>query len=131
MKSTISLLSLSRLTLVIALSFAAGMINGTLGAGSGIVFMLLSSIISNNGDGKNRYSFAMTCVFIISLISLILYPSSASSNIPLTALIPAVVCGVIGGTGGAILKDKVKISWLNLAFALLTIYSGLSMVLRR
>lgn len=131
MKSTLSLYDLSRLAAAVVLSFAAGMINGCVGAGSGIVFMLVWKLLADRADPHGRYSFAMSCVIVVSFISLILYPAEMSADLPLSTLIAAVVCGVIGGAGGAIVAERVKISWLNRAFALLTIYSGLSMVLGR
>lgn len=124
----------TRFAVVLLISFAAGIVNGCVGAGSGIVFMLLWNLCQPYGSSEavgSRYSFAMACVMIISLVSLFLYPAEASSELSLITLIFAVVCGVLGGIAGAVIKDKVKASWLNRAFALLTIYSGLSMVFRR
>lgn len=131
MKNSLSLYDISRLTAAVLLSFAAGTINGCVGTGSGIVFMLLWNLLAKDHDSRSRYSFAMTCVIVVSFVSLILYPAESSADLPMSALIAAAVCGVIGGAGGAFVAERVKISWLNRAFALLTIYSGLSMVLGR
>lgn len=131
MKSSLTLYDMTRLCAVILISFAAGMINGTVGAGSGIVFMFLQKLISRSGDARDRYSFAMACVLIVSLVSLILYPIEVSADLSSFTLITASVCGVVGGACGAVIGEKVKISWLNRAFALLTLYSGFSMVVGR
>lgn len=128
MKSGISLYDITRMSAVLFLSFGAGMINGTVGAGSGIVFMLIWRLLSRGNDTRGRYSFAMSCVLVVSLVSLILYPAEASSDLPTFTLIAAVICGVLGGVLGALIGEKVRISWLNRAFALLTLYSGFSMV---
>lgn len=131
MKSSLALSDCLRMFTVVLLSVGAGAINGFVGAGSGIIFMLLWSIAGTaDRDAKSRYSFAMSCVLIVSLISLFLYPKEASSDLPLFTMILAVIAGVLGGAFGAFVKDKIKTRWLNLAFAALTLYSGISMVLR-
>lgn len=132
MKSTLSITACGRIAAIVLISFAGGILNGLVGSGSGIVFLFLWNLLAPAGsDAKARYSFAMSCVLIVSVVSLFLYPSEAATSLPLPTLIAAVVAGILGGAGGALLKDKVKTSWLNRAFALLTLYSGLSMVLRR
>ena len=131
MKSSLTILPVLRLTAVLLIAFAGGIINGLIGAGSGIVFLFLWPLLSSDSsDQKARYAFSMTCVMIISVISLFLYPAEASLSLPLPILTAAVLTGILGGTCGAYLKDTIKTSRLNLIFALLTLYSGLSMVLR-
>ncbi len=116
---------------VLLISFGGGILNGIVGSGSGIVFLFLYSALSPHGaKERDRYSFAMTCVLIVSLVSLFLYPAEASSVFSGTLLFLSVAAGLLGGAAGAILKERVKTSWLNRAFALLTLYSGLSMVLK-
>lgn len=132
MKSTITCTASGRFTLMILIAFAGGILNGLVGSGSGIVFLFLWNLLAPaDSDAKARYSFAMACVLIVSVVSLFLYPAEAAATFPLPTLIAAAVTGILGGAGGAILKEKVKTSWLNRVFALLTLYSGLSMVLRR
>ena len=131
MKSVFPSMSFARAAAVLLLSFAGGILNGLVGSGSGIVFLFLWPLISAESGTKARYAFAMTCVLIVSIVSLFLYPSEASADLSFSVLASAVLCGIFGGTGGAILKDRIKTSLLNRVFALLTLYSGLSMVLHR
>lgn len=119
------------LTAILLIAFGGGILNGIVGSGSGIVFLFLYSALSPAGSKeRDRYSFAMTCVLIVSLVSLFLYPAEAASVFDTTLLIFAIAAGILGGAAGAILKERVKTAWLNRAFALLTLYSGLSMVLK-
>lgn len=111
----------------VVLSVIAGLINGIVGAGSGIVFMLIARILFGGGDPKQIYSFSIMCVIPVSLISLLMYPPDL---FPPSAIASIVPCGVVGGILGAVIKDKLRAVWLNLIFAALTVYSGFSMILR-
>ncbi len=116
------------LSSVIFLSAAAGFINGLIGAGSGIIFMIISRLINGGGgDGKQMYGFSVMCVIPVSVISLMMYPRNL---ITLPEIIKIAPCAVIGGYIGAVIKEKINAVWLNLAFAALTVYSGISMIMR-
>ena len=109
------------------LSVAAGFVNGLLGAGSGIIFMLISRLIIKSGNGKEMYSFAIMCVISVSLISLFMY---SPELFPPTDLITIIPIAIIGGYLGAIIKDRINAAYLGIAFALITVYSGVSMIAR-
>ena len=109
------------------LSVAAGFVNGLLGAGSGIIFMLISRLVIKSGDGKEMYSFAIMCVIPVSVISLLMYPPEL---FPPTDLITVIPLAIIGGYLGAIIKDRINAAYLGIAFALITVYSGISMIVR-
>ncbi len=126
MKSTPSPFALLLLTAAVLGSFSAGILNGIIGTGGGILFMLLARLLGvTASDSKNCYAFAMMCVIPTSVVSLLLYPT-----IPLSpgVLAKLFLTGIGGGIGGAWLKEKIKTSWLNLAFASLTVYAGISML---
>ena len=117
------------------LSFTAGYINGFFGTGSGFFFMLISRILPTSPDvkigseerKKEMYTFSMSCVIPVSLVSLFLY-GNVPLNLPFAGRIavPAILGGILGG----FIKEKIRFLWLNLAFAALTIYSGISMIIR-
>ena len=109
------------------LSVAAGFTNGLLGAGSGIIFMLISRLVIKSGDGKEMYSFAIMCVIPVSVISLLMYPPEL---FPPTDLITIIPLAALGGYIGAIIKDRINAAYLGIAFALITVYSGFSMIVR-
>lgn len=137
MKSIPFTASARLLILAVILSFPAGILNGVFGTGSGIIFMLISRLMSraaNNNSSvsdeqaaKDMYTFSMTCVIIVSMFSLLFYSraSGAISDI-VTLAIPAVSGGILGG----LIKEKIRASWLNMAFAMITIYSGISMIVK-
>lgn len=109
------------------LSLAAGFTNGLLGAGSGIIFMIVSRLVTKNRDGKEMYSFAIMCVIPVSVISLLMYPRELFPPADLITIIPL---AIVGGYLGAIIKDRINAAYLGLAFAAITVYSGVSMIVR-
>ena len=113
---------------VILICFTGGVVNGLVGTGSGIMFMLCSTLINKYTEyGCDMYSLSMSCVLPVSIVSLFLYPSG---SVDIEFCISMLPWAVIGGIFGAAIKGKVKTHWLSFAFAALTIYSGLSMILR-
>lgn len=126
MKSTPSPLTCLLLAAAVLGSFSAGILNGIIGTGGGILFMLLARLLGLTvSDEKNLYAFAMMCVIPTSAVSLLLYPAVPLSPAVLAKLF---LTGIGGGIGGALLKEKIKTSWLNLTFAALTVYAGISML---
>ncbi len=109
---------------IFLLSVSAGLINGILGAGSGILFLLIPKLLAKT-NGKDVYSFAMTCVIPVSLVSLLSYPPSLFT---IETVLPLLIPGIVGGIFGAFLQEKIHLSLLNTVFALITIYSGISML---
>ncbi len=131
--------SLMLFAAVVLLSLPAGILNGIFGTGSGIVFMLISRILSRaeytgssvprgrQQAAKDMYSFSMTCVIFVSLFSLFFYSDTSGGISDVIKLaLPAVPGGIIGG----LIKEKIRVSWLNMIFALITIYSGISMIVK-
>lgn len=120
---------------VVLLSLAAGCVNGIFGTGSGIIFMLISRLLPASPDEKieseerkkEMYTFSMSCVIPVSLVSLFLY---RNVSLDLSSVSGIVVPAISGGILGGFIKEKVRLLWLNLAFAALTIYSGISMIVR-
>ena len=110
------------------LSFAAGFANGLLGAGSGIIFMLVSRIVNkNDADGKSMYSFSIMCVIPVALLSLFMYEVG---YITFTEILQVAPIAIVGGVLGALIKEKINAAYLGLAFAAITVYSGISMIVR-
>lgn len=108
--------------------FAGGIMNGIIGTGSGILFMLCATLIRKFTSVEcDMYALSMSCVLPVSVFSFMFYPSgTADAEFILNMLIPA----ISGGIMGAYIKGKVKTEWLSYAFAALTVYSGISMIMR-
>ena len=115
------------LLIVAVLSIAAGFINGLLGAGSGIIFMLISRLVIKSGHEKDMYSFAIMCVIPVSVVSLFMYPAELFPPADLITIIPI---AIVGGFLGAKIKERINAAYLGIAFALITVYSGVSMIVR-
>ena len=117
-------------------ALAAGIINGLLGAGGGIIliFVLAPALgaLYEKGDElyKRRDLMAISlCVMMpISAISAIRYGLGGMLDHSLVSKLinPAVVGGIAGG----ILLDKLKENFIMKLFAFLVIYSGLAMIVR-
>ena len=115
------------LLIVAVLSIAAGFINGLLGAGSGIIFMLISRLAIKRGNEKDMYTFAIMCVIPVSVISLFMYPTELFPPADLITIIPI---ATLGGYLGAKIKERINAAYLGIAFAMITVYSGVSMIVR-
>lgn len=110
------------------LCFLGGIVNGLIGTGGGLFIMLSASVIGKLTESEcDMYSLAMMCVLPLSLFSLLLYPEgSVDTYFALTMLIPA----SIGGFIGAKIKKALDVKYLSIIFACLTIYSGITMIIR-
>lgn len=110
----------------------AGFCNGLLGAGGGIVVVLaLSAALPRDEDSRRSlYANALCVMLPLSLLTLATY--ALKGNIPngfLGADYALLLVGAaIGGVLGALILDKLPSSILKKAFALLTVLSGILMI---
>lgn len=110
----------------------AGFCNGLLGAGGGIVVVLtFSAALPRDEDSRRSlYANALCVMLPLSLLTLATY--ALKRNIPhgfLGADYALLLVGAaIGGVLGALILDKLPSSILKKAFALLTVLSGILMI---
>lgn len=131
MQITVSRRAKRRLILLAATGAAAGFLNGLLGAGGGIVLIYaLSALNPDKSESGIRDNFASTiaCILPVTLLSAFLY--AADGRMDFTAVCPLVLPAIIGGFAGACLLGRINTVLLKKLFALLVIYSGISMILR-
>lgn len=110
---------------------AAGFVNGLLGAGGGILLVWAFSrcIREESGNGvRSTFAATLAAVLPITVVSAFLYGRQFLPSV--SELSPLVLPGIIGGTVGALLLGKVPTLFLKKLFAVLVLYSGISMVLR-
>lgn len=113
---------------LIAIGIAAGIVNGLLGAGGGILIVFgVSPLLATDRQGQ-RDVFAnalavMMPVSIVSVISYILAGRLGGAQFGLYAL-PA----ALGGVLGAFLLDRINLTLLKRLFAVIVIWSGLYML---
>lgn len=114
----------------------AGMINGFLGSGGGIILIFVMTVFAsrifpenkqngNNEKTKSLFATAVASILPMSAVSVIFYLTRGSFDIgeSLIFLIPA----AIGGTAGALLMEKLSPAFLRVIFAALMIWAGIRM----
>ena len=110
------------------LSSLAGVINGFVGTGGGIIMVFLLFRLCGGGEENTKIVFARTLltVFPMSFAALTVYlrNSAVDTELILRVALPA----ALGGIAGALLMDRIDKRLLNLIFSFLVIYSGISMV---
>lgn len=111
----------------------AGLCNGLLGAGGGIVVVLaLSAALPNDEDSRRSlYANALCVMLPLSLLTLATY--ALRGNVPdgfLGADYASILVGAaIGGILGALITDKLSSRALKKIFAALTVLAGVLMVI--
>lgn len=120
---------------VTAAGFCAGIVNGLLGTGGGILLLLiLRRVCKSGGEGGARDAFASSIVCILPLSVLSLGMLLSRGEVPAGTVfsweqLPLGVGAVCGGALGAYLLPRLKVPVLELLFAGLLIFSGIRMVM--
>ena len=126
MKTLLTFGTRSRIkTAILALSaLAAGIVNGFLGTGGGIVLMLSLGALAKKADPRDLFAQVISVILPLSLVSALIY-----KNITDTASAsPYIVPGILGGLAGAMLLDKINVSVLKKLFAAAVIWAGINMI---
>lgn len=109
--------------------FGAGLVNGLLGAGGGIIAVWgLGRMLHGRGaSGRDVFANALAVMLPLSLVSLLGYGSGGTVDYhELGALIlPAIA----GGLCGALVLDRIRVDRLKLIFSAVVVYSGLNMLM--
>ena len=129
MKSTKK--TVARLTLISVCGFGAGIMNGLLGAGSGVllVYALRGILPRNTTDSRDIFANAIATVLPLSLFSAISYFQKFSLP-PLTELLPYLLPGLFGGLIGARLLGQLSATVVKKIFGTVVLVSGIAMLLR-
>lgn len=124
----------SRISIIlfIVAAIASGFINGLLGAGGGILMIYAISFILKRRDAdvnrKDIFANSLATMIPICIVSACMYNrSGAFENISVKEY---VVPALAGGLIGALALDKLRLKYLNIIFAAIVIYSGISMLFR-
>ena len=116
--------------LLAAAALMAGLINGLLGAGGGIVAVwALGRVLSEHmTDRRDAFANALLIMLPLSAVSLGAYGlrgQLAGVN-TFSLLLPAIA----GGFCGALILDHINVKWLKIIFAVIVVYSGFTMLLK-
>lgn len=122
--------AVKRCTLLAVCGLAAGVVNGLLGAGSGviIVFALQAALGTALTDSRDIFANATAVILPISLFSAVSY--FLSGELPATQLSRYLLPGTIGGLIGAFLLGRLPERVVKCIFALVVLISGLIMLIR-
>jgi uncharacterized membrane protein YfcA len=128
--------SKTRFALIAAGAFAAGTINGLLGAGGGIilVFVLSAALghLYEKGDEvykrRDLMAISLSVMMPVSAVSALRY--GLSGMLDLGFIQKLIIPSVAGGIAGGFMLNKLKESYLTKLFSFLVIYSGLAMIVR-
>lgn len=129
---------LKNIALLSAVGLAAGVVNGFLGTGGGVVVILWLGYLRAaaekkkespiTGSSKQDCSLALASILPMSAASLFSYYKSGSLKPEASAkfLVPA----ALGGLLGAFLLKRISVTWLKRVFAVLMAVSGAIMISR-
>lgn len=119
-----------RVTILSVCGLAAGVVNGLLGAGSGviIVFALHAALGTVLSDSRDLFANATAVILPISLFSAVSYFFAGA--LPSTNLGRYLLPGVLGGLCGAFLLGKLPETVVKRIFGLVVLVSGLIMLIR-
>jgi uncharacterized membrane protein YfcA len=109
--------------LTAAAGFGAGIVNGLLGTGGGILLLL---VLRRHADTRDAFASALLCILPLSALSVILHlrDGSLSLELLLSDALPYLLGAVPGGLIGACLLDRISLSALQYLFAALLLFSG-------
>ena len=135
MKTKARKIEYKKLRLIVPVSLFAGVLNGLLGTGGGVIIVYLFRYLyrkyPEGGDIENaeKDSFASVVAVILptSLISALTY--AAKGQVYFDELARLIIPSLIGGMTGAYLTDKLDTRALRAVFTLLILYSGTRMIL--
>lgn len=106
--------------------FIAGLINGLLGAGGG---MILVPMLSKAGlETKKTHANSIAVILPISILSSIMYINSG--RVALSDAAPYLIWGVMGSILGAFILTKINDIWLKRIFGILMVWAAVRMLLK-
>lgn len=124
--------------LLITGGLLAGVMNGLLGAGGGILLVFIMGAIlparsASPQDGaaldkRDVFANALAAMLPVTAVSVISY--AARGDIHLEGAETYIFPAVIGGIGGAWLLDKLRFETVRSLFSFIVIISGITMLLR-
>ena len=120
----------ARFGALLACGLAAGMINGLLGTGGGIILVFAISSLCRAAlpDRRDVCANALVVTLVLTLLSTVLY--IRGGNAPPADLSRFVLPGALGGLAGGLLLGKISPTALGKLFAILLVVSGIFMLFR-
>ena len=104
--------------------FGAGIINGLLGAGGGMVVVPLLSALGV--QGKKSHATALAVIVPLSLVSAVLY--LLRGQVTLSDALPWLPGSLLGAYLGSRLMPRLPVGWLKLIFGGLMLWGGIRLL---
>ena len=100
---------------------AAGLTNGFFGGGGGSVLVPMLTRVCGL-DQRRAFATSVAVILPLCILSSVIY--FFRGGLDLTAALPYLAGGLLGGWAGGKLFRRVNMIWLRRAFALLILYGG-------
>ena len=127
MKNSTQTSKLKKHTLLGGLSALAGIINGFVGTGGGIILIFLFYLLRSGEGSDFKDDLVMTVTAVIPMSATALFFYAGGTNVDFEIIGRLFIPIAIGGVIGAYLMDKIDKKWLTVIFSALMIYSGIRM----
>ena len=124
--------------ILLLLGGAAGLLNGLLGAGGGILLVYTMRLWAYHRPApdsepqlaaqRDVYATALSVMLPVSVFSAVYYARAGALD--MAAFSPLLLPSVAGGVLGAYLLDRLRVDWLKRLFALIVLISGVLMIVR-
>jgi uncharacterized membrane protein YfcA len=112
----------------ITIAFAAGIVNGLLGTGGGIILVRGADKILPREcqDSRDVFANALCVMLPLSAVSALAYVLRGSVHG--LEFAPFILPAIIGGVGGGLLLAVIDTRLLRLIFSALVVWSGITMI---
>ena len=108
----------------------AGLVNGLLGAGGGIiaVFALRAALDQSEAEARDIFANALCVMLPISIVSCVGY--ALMGEIHTEGLGAFIIPAIVGGALGGLLLGRINAEFLKKLFAALVVYSGIMLIIK-
>ena len=110
---------------IIFVGFSAGVANGLLGTGGGILLLLILRRVCK--DNKDAFAAALFCILPLSVLSAGVYVRNGILSAEMLFsqdVLPYLIGAIPGGLLGAYLLQRLKLPITELIFAVLLLFAG-------
>ncbi len=108
------------------ISLTAGLVNGIIGTGGGVVLTYMFSRLDGHGGIKESLSRAMAVMLPVSCVSLLTYQNGYFDSVP--QLLVTVLPALVGGFAGGALSRHATPLVLRRLFGAVMLWGGLSII---
>ena len=105
----------------------AGIINGFVGTGGGIILIFLFYLLRSGDEGDFKNDLVTTDAAVIPMSAVALFLYARGSNVDFYIIGRLFIPIALGGVTGAYLMSRIDKKWLTVIFSALMIYSGIRM----